>query len=122
MGVIRRVLRSRFGGNLLGWAFEHMSAVLPVRRLRETETLIAFYHPEPVYPVHILLVPKMAISEITALVEVEADYSGRFMRDLLKCTLSLVEELGLAARGYRLIVNGGAFQELPQLHFHLVSG
>lgn len=122
MDVFRSVLRRRWGGYLLGWAFEYLSAVMPVRRLRETETLIAFYHPEPVYPVHILLVPKKAISEIAALAEVAADFSGRLLRDLLECTLSLVEELSLAARGYRLILNGGAYQDHPQLHFYLVSG
>jgi diadenosine tetraphosphate (Ap4A) HIT family hydrolase len=32
---------------------------------------------------------------------------------------SLVEENQLSA--YRLIVNGGEYQDFPQLHFHLIS-
>jgi diadenosine tetraphosphate (Ap4A) HIT family hydrolase len=45
---------------LLGWVFAHMSFVIPVKRLRETDTLMAFYHPKPSYPFHVLLLPKKA--------------------------------------------------------------
>jgi diadenosine tetraphosphate (Ap4A) HIT family hydrolase len=34
---------------------------------------------------------------------------------------SLVVEFRLEEIGYRLIVNGGKYQDVPQLHFHLVS-
>ena len=34
-------------------------------------------------------------------------------------TQSLVDEFKLPA--YRLIVNGGEFQDFPQLHFHLIA-
>jgi len=37
---------------LLGQVFAHMSFALPVHRLRETATLLAFNHPQPSYPVH----------------------------------------------------------------------
>jgi diadenosine tetraphosphate (Ap4A) HIT family hydrolase len=45
-----------------------------------------------------------------------------FLPDLFTTVRKLVEELGLEQKGYRLIVNGGEYQEFPQLHFHLVSG
>ena len=31
-----------------------MSFAIPVKRLRETETLLAFYHPKPAYPFHVI--------------------------------------------------------------------
>jgi hypothetical protein len=34
---------------------------------------------------------------------------------------NLVRRFDLARSGYRLIVNGGQAQDIPQLHFHLVS-
>jgi histidine triad (HIT) family protein len=95
-----------------------MSFALPVQRLRETNTLLAFHHPRPAYRVHILLVPKRAIPGLAALNP--ADQA--FLSDLIACVQSLVAELGLEAGGYRLIANGGAYQDLPQLHFHLVAG
>ncbi|OGN93712.1 MAG: hypothetical protein A2Y88_10870 [Chloroflexi bacterium RBG_13_48_10] len=42
--------------------------------------------------------------------------------EVVQMAQSLVEELKLSAEGYRLIVNGGKYQSLPRLHFHLVSG
>ncbi|MBN1641481.1 MAG: HIT domain-containing protein [Anaerolineae bacterium] len=119
--ALRRALlwlaRSRPGGAVLNWALAHMSDLLPVRRLRETETLIAFYHPQPSYRTHILLVPKGAYASLMAL---PADATD-LMRDLLETVQALVRELGLEGGGYRLIVNGGTYQEVPHLHFHLVS-
>ena len=94
-----------------------MSFAIPVHRLRETATLMAFHHPQPSYPVHILLVPKKAIANLSALTPADAD----FMVDLFAAIQSLVTEFGLEKSGYRLIANGGPYQALPQLHFHLIS-
>ena len=95
-----------------------MSFAIPVHRLRETKTLIAFYHPKPSYAVHILLVPKQAVTSLMAL---EPD-DAAFLTDLIATMQSLVRELNLEPAGYRLIANGGEYQDVPQLHFHLVSG
>ena len=101
---------------------EHWSRLLPVNRLYETENLLAFYHPQPSYAVHILIVPKKAIPSMVSLVGRADGFSELFVQDLLHCVNELVIELGLEVRGYRLIVNGGAYQDIPELHFHLVSG
>ncbi|MBI5297789.1 MAG: HIT domain-containing protein [Chloroflexi bacterium] len=92
-----------------------MSFAIPVQRLRETDTLIAFQHPKPSYPFHALLVPKKAV---TSLADLDPTDSA-FLADLYSTVQSLVQEYRLPA--YRLIVNGGEFQDFPQLHFHLIS-
>ncbi len=92
-----------------------MSALLPVKRLRETDTLLAFYHPRPTYAFHVLLVPKKAVA---SLMELNASDTA-FLTDLYSTVQGLVEEFQLPA--YRMIVNGGDYQHLPQLHFHLIS-
>jgi histidine triad (HIT) family protein len=99
----------------IGWIFAHMSFVIPVKRLRETQTLMAFHHPKPAYPFHVLLVPKQAV---ISLKEMDATDTV-FLSDLYSTVQNLVEEFQLPA--YRLIVNGGEFQDFPQLHFHLIS-
>ena len=50
-----------------------------------------------------------------------SEEDGDFFADLCRCGLSLVLRYKLEQSGYRLIVNGGAYQEFPQLHFYLVS-
>lgn len=109
--------RTRFGGRLARWVFAYMSFLIPVERLRETPTLVAFYHPHPSYPVHILILPKRERASLLDLSEADAD----LLMDLVAVTQSLVTELALVSPGYRLIVNGGAFQDVQQLHWHLIS-
>ena len=92
-----------------------MSFAIPVKRLRETETLMAFHHPKPSYRFHVLLVPKKAIPSLE---ELDSRDAG-FLMELYSTVQSLVEEFHLHA--YRLIVNGGGYQDFPQLHFHLIS-
>ena len=101
----------------IGWMFEHMSFAIPVHRLRETDTLLAFEHPKPSYPVHILIVPKKAIASMMAIAPADA----AFLTDVYQTVQILVAEYQLEVNGYRLICNGGAHQDVPQLHFHLVS-
>jgi histidine triad (HIT) family protein len=103
--------------HLVGWIFATMSFALPLHRLRETRTLIAFYHPRPSYAVHILLVPKKALPSLVALTPDDQE----FLVDLFQCVQSLVAELNLEPCGYRLVANGGKYQDIPQLHFHLIS-
>ena len=99
---------------LIGWVFERMSFAIPVGRLRETETLMAFHHPKPSYPFHVLLVPKKSVASLK---EFDSRDSA-FLIDLYSTVQSLVNEFHLSA--YRLIVNGGEYQDFPQLHFHLI--
>jgi histidine triad (HIT) family protein len=109
-GWLRKLARVIFG-----WMFAHMSFAIPAKRLRETDTLMAFYHPKPAYPFHVLIVPKKAVASL-------ADFDPAdtvFLTDLYFTVQSLVEEFKLPA--YRLIVNGGEFQDFPQLHFHLAA-
>lgn len=109
--------RTRLAGSLLREVFTHMSFAIPVQRLRETATLLAFYHPSPSYPVHILLVPKRPYASLLDLLPEDA----AFQCDLFATVQDLVRELGLEKRGYRLVVNGGPNQDVPVLHFHLIS-
>ena len=115
--MLLRLARSALGRWIIGWLFAHMSFIIPVQRLRETPTLIAFHHPKPGYRLHILLVPKRAISSLADLRPADAP----FMVDLFDAVRSLVEEFELDRTGYRLIANGGPYQDVPHLHFHLIG-
>jgi len=84
----------------------------------ESATLIAFYHPNPSYTFHILIVPKKAVSDLQEFNPID---HHQFLIELFQIVRNLVERFNLEAYGYRLIVNGGKYQIIPQLHFHLVS-
>lgn len=116
--LLLRLARTAWAGTLIGWMCAYMSFAIPLKRLRERSSLLVFYHPSPAYAVHILIVPRRACASF---LDLQAADAG-FMRDLVEVVQELVRELGLEEKGYRLIVNGGEYQEVKQLHFHLVSG
>ena len=59
--------KARVGRYWLSWMLTHMNYTSPALRLLVSETLVAFRHPNPDYPVHILLVPKKPIANLLEL-------------------------------------------------------
>lgn len=102
---------------LTAWGFIYMSFAIPVKRLRETPTVMAFLHPQPAYPLHILLVPKRPVASFITLDSSASD----LLTELVQIAQSLIVEFHLEQHGYRLIVNGGPHQDFPHLHIHLIS-
>jgi histidine triad (HIT) family protein len=101
----------------MGWVFSYFSFVIPVDRLRETDSLIVFHHPSPSHPTHILLIPKRKYRSLMDLPIEDTD----LMRDLFSVVQDLIANFGLEDGGYRMVVNGGDAQDVQHLHFHLIS-
>lgn len=116
--ILRRLVKIRIIRSVFIWGLINMNDWLPVNKISETESLICFYHPQPVYPLHILLVPKEELPNLSHL----EPRQNEFLQDLFLTVQSLVKEFKLEEKGYRLILNGGEYQDFPQLHFHLTSG
>ena len=121
MKFLLRLARSGMAAPVIrlsvGWLLEHMAFVIPGERLAESPSLLAFFHPRPSYPFHVLLIPRRALSGLPALSADDAD----FMVELFAAVRGLVLQFELERHGYRLIANGGPYQDVPHLHFHLVS-
>ena len=113
--LLHRLARTSLGVAIVNWAFVHAPFAIPAERLRETDTLLAFHHPNPSHALHILIVPK---ANYRSILEMPSD---GFSSDLLSVVRSLVTELNLEESSYRLIMNGGVNQNVKHLHFHLVS-
>lgn len=92
----------------------HMPFAIPAQRVFETESMLAFFHPKPAHPFHVLFIPRQSIRSLA-----DIEPADPFLSDVILATQSLVKEYHLHA--YRLVVNGGAYQDFPHLHFHLVS-
>ena len=92
-----------------------MTDFMPVNKILETEEVLAFYHPVPTHDLHILIVPK---SKVSSLMEMKDE---KLLSEIVMAAQSLVKELQLEKRGYSLLVNGGQYQDVGQLHFHLIS-
>ena len=109
--------KSGLGGWLLHWIFAHFSFLIPGEKLFETNSLVAFHHPQPAYPLHILIVPKGKYQSLQDLPTGDLQFES----ELFQTIAELVSEYDLLSRGYRVIANGGKNQEVPHLHFHLIS-
>ena len=116
--IVERFLNISIVQKLIGQVFTRASFLVPGERLRETPSWLAIMHPKPVYPLHILLIPKSPIRDWLALKPADAS----LFSELIDLSQSLIREYEVEKKGYRLIVNGGEYQTFPHLHFHLISG
>lgn len=116
-GLILKLARVRLLRPLVHFFFTHMNNFLPVERLSENEYWVAFHHPHPDYPLHILILPGHRIDN---LMDAPGDSPESFST-LFSIVQALIIDYQLESHGYRLITNGGPHQSIPQWHWHLVS-
>lgn len=90
---------------------------IPSNKVYEDERVLAFRDIEPQAPVHVLLVPKQ---HFTSIMDVDADTFG-YMQGIVK---KLANELGIAEKGFRTVINTGedGQQSVKHLHFHILGG
>ena len=109
--------KTRLGRDIFSWVLRNMSFALPVKYIKETDSILAFHHPSPAYPFHVLMVPKRQIASLADL----SDEDQPFLVEIFSTVQELVQSNALDDYGYRLVVNGGKNQEFGILHFHLIS-
>ncbi len=103
---------------IVRWGFDHFASLLPVRKLVSSDTIIAFKHPRPSWDIHFLLVPKRGLRGFLWLTEDSVQYFA----DILEEAQSLADTWSLNRSDITLMVNGGKYQDVGQLHFHLLAG
>ena len=86
----------------------------------EDQKMVAFRDINPQAPVHILLVPKKHIRDLLALAGEDAELISHIHLEAAK----LAEKEGLAAGGFRMVLNCGddGGQTVGHIHFHLLGG
>jgi len=104
-------------GKVIGWGFQYGSWLIPVRRLVDTDLVTAFPHPKPSFDDHVLVIPKRAIATFLDLLEQK---NQRYLFALLEAAQALGKEWGWDV--YSFGVNGGVYQDVRQVHFHLYCG
>lgn len=83
----------------------------------ENEEVVAFNSIEPAAETHILVVPKKHISTF---LDIKFEDSELFSK-MISVVQELVSMKNLS-QGYKLIFNGGKYQTIPHLHWHLLAG
>ncbi len=89
-------------------------------KVYEDDRLLAFRDANPQAPVHVLVIPKRHISSLKEV----TDDDGELLGHLQVTVAEIADDLGLAADGYRVVVNCGSQggQTVGHLHYHILGG
>jgi histidine triad (HIT) family protein len=93
---------------------------LPANVAYRDDGVVAFHDINPQAPVHVLVMPIRHIESLLALGGGDLELVGR----LHVVAAQLARELGVAERGFRVVINTNreAGQSVPHLHVHLLGG
>lgn len=92
------------------------SGKIYVDKVKETDNLLAFHHTKPSYDVHIVIVPKEHIATLLNVGDMN------LVKEVFELAREIIRERKFNETNFRIITNGGSFQDSKHLHFHLISG
>ena len=93
---------------------------IPAKIVHEDEHAVVIQDIHPQAPVHLLVIPRQHLAALQdARPEDEA-----LLGHLLLVAVQLARERGLESRGYRTVINNGAWagQSVSHLHVHVLGG
>lgn len=95
---------------------EVLSGRTPVDVVAESERAIAFRHTEPAFPVHIVVISRRHLPEMTEL----EDWGT--LDDLIRLVREVAISVARDRGGCRIVVNVGSYQRSGHLHWHVIAG
>lgn len=97
---------------------EVLNGKTAVRKVLETDNVLAYFHTRPAYEVHIVVIPKKHIS---SLITIEESDTGLLL-ELLSVVKQVAAEVISKHGACRVITNIGEYQDSKHLHWHVVFG
>ncbi|MBK7705539.1 MAG: HIT domain-containing protein [Acidobacteria bacterium] len=97
---------------------EVLSGKTAVRKVFETENVLAYHHTRPFWETHIVVIPKRHISSLLTLEESDSALFLELFDVIKRVADQVVAERGAA----RVLTNLGSYQDSKHLHFHVNSG
>jgi histidine triad (HIT) family protein len=97
-----------------------VARTIPAQIVFENEHVVAFRDIRPVAPTHALVIPRKHITGVHDATDEDAMLFGQ----MVLAARDVAEKLGLAAGGYRLVLNQGpdAGQSVFHVHCHVMGG
>ncbi len=94
---------------------EVLSGRTSVKKIFETENILAYHHTRPFWETHIVVIPKIHVDSLLA---VPKELLIELLDVVKSVAAKVVEEDGAA----RVLTNLGDYQDSKHLHFHVNSG
>jgi len=87
---------------------------LSTNKFFENDQIIAFESNQPVAEIHTLVIPKKHINSFSEL-------DGETIAAMLQAAQKVINEKNIST-GYKTIFNGGKYQAIPHVHWHIIGG
>lgn len=93
---------------------------IPCKKVYEDAHVLAFEDVQPAAPVHVLVVPKGEYRSFDDFAVTDGEHISAFFASVQK----VIQQLGVAETGYRLVTNHGAdaSQTVHHFHIHILAG
>ncbi len=93
---------------------------IPAEFVYQDEHAVAIRDVHPAAPVHVLVIPRKPIPSLAELAPEDRALAGH----LLDVVRKVAEQEGIAASGFRVVINTGdeGGQTVPHLHLHVLGG
>jgi len=92
---------------------------VPSKKVYETDDVFAFHDINPAAPVHVLVIPKKHVKNLSEAIEADAG----LVDNVMKGVTEVAQEMGVVD-AYKATTNNGegAGQVVPHFHFHVLGG
>jgi histidine triad (HIT) family protein len=97
---------------------EALSGHTPIRKVLETDNVLAFHHTRPFYPVHVVVIPKNHIGSLLTMQKADDGLLLELIEIVRQVASGIVEKHGAC----RILTNLGEYQDSKHLHWHVAFG
>lgn len=91
---------------------------IPIKKIMETENVLAYHHTKPSWPVHIIVISKHHLDSLISLIDGE----NKILLEMMAVLKQVIEKVQKEHGGCRLTTNFGKFQNTKHLHWHVYVG
>ncbi|MDP1721580.1 MAG: HIT domain-containing protein [Candidatus Gottesmanbacteria bacterium] len=96
---------------------EVLSGKTMVKKVFETDHVLAFHHTNPHWPVHIVVIPIIHIPDLLSL-ECDDQLLSELFSVIRRVAANVIKEHGSC----RILTNIGGYQDSKHLHWHVIFG
>jgi len=94
-----------------------LSGKLEVQVLHQDDRVMAFHHPDPMTPLHVVVIPKAHVAGLLAPEALDPE----LMRSVMVAIQEVARLLGLRDRGFYVRANAAAPDVTPHMHWHVMG-
>jgi histidine triad (HIT) family protein len=93
---------------------EALTGKTKIKKIYESDKVLAFYHTKPQFKTHIVIVPKEHFHDLS-------HAPKDIIIEITEVAKRVASKIEIEKDGVRFGTNLGKFQDTPHLHFHLIS-